>query len=80
MKPLEKLEYFQKMNNQVLKLEFLKCKTRIRELRDELSREKDEFFAAQIQKKIDAEADTAKTIDDIWFFRNGEHIPFTDDE
>lgn len=76
MDNLALLEYYKEMKNEFLKLEYLKIRVQLSQLIDEIKGITDEYWREEKQKEIDGLDRHLKIIDQVWFFRNHEHIPF----
>ena len=79
MEPTKLVDFYQKKGADELKLEYLKDRTQLRALREQLENETDEYFREQIALTIKQLENSIKTIDDVWFFRYRAHIPYDDE-
>ena len=73
------IDFYQKKTDPALKLEHLKCRARVRDLKLQQDATEDEYWKEHIQISINREEKTMAAIDDVWFYRHGVHIP-SDDE
>lgn len=74
------MEYYQKQTKDFLKLEYLKHRVKLDELYRELDGITDEHWRAAKEQEIEEADQNLKLLDQVWFFKYKEHIPFEEQE